>query len=95
MGGQLDDVVDNLETAKSFVHPDQNKIASLQAELGHVQKDFHVTLQRLEQGEGQDGFVKSKAQEQRESSNLRVQNNKKSVTCSFHFTNITEKIQGV
>lgn len=78
VGGQLDDVVDNLETAKSFVHPDQNKIASLQAELGHVQKDFHVTLQRLEQGEGQDGFVKSKAQEQRESSNLRVQNNKKS-----------------
>lgn len=78
VGGQLDDVVDNLENAKSFVHPDQNKIARLESELEHVQKDFHVTLQRLEQGEGQDGFVKSKAQEKREDSTLRVQNKKTS-----------------
>jgi len=63
---QLHQCLDALDRAQSMVHPDQNRIAQLEAELKGVQQDNYVILSRLDQNEGQGGLVASKAQKQRD-----------------------------
>jgi len=71
IGIHLEDVRDAMDEAKNFAHPDQNKIAQLQKENENLKNDYFVTVQRLEQGEGQGLKKKSKAQEKREQSQVR------------------------